>query len=73
MARGAYITEFEREIIRIGHARGLTGGQIAKYLRRERTGIYRIIKEMEDDGTLANVPFDFICDDVEAAIRARDS
>ncbi len=69
MARGKYITKFEAEIIRIGLDRGFKAPQIARYLGRTKQAVYNHIEKMESDGTLENMPFDFVADEIARAIR----
>lgn len=71
MAKGPYITDFERDVIRIGIAAGIKAPKIALFLGRNKMGIYNQIKKMESDGTLQNVPLAFVCDEIAAAIRAK--
>ena len=69
MAKAKYISDFEREVMRIGHARGFNAPQIARFLKRGKMVVYNHIKRMEADGTLENLPLCFVVDDIAEAIR----
>ena len=69
MARGKFITKFEAEIIRIGVDRGFKAPQIARYLGRTKQAVYAHIEKMQADDTLANLPFDFVADEIAGGIR----
>lgn len=69
MARAAYITEFERDCIRIAHNQGIGPTQTAKFLKRSRMSVHRQIVEMREAGTLENLPLCFMVDEIAEAIR----
>lgn len=71
MAHGKFISEFERDVIRIGIAHGLSVPQIAKFLHRNRVAIHNHKKAMEDAGTIDRLPFGFVCDEIANAIRSK--
>lgn len=71
MSRGKYITKFEAEIIRIGVDRGFKAPQIARFLGRTKQAVYSYIEKMNADGTLDDLPFDFVADEIAEAIRAK--
>ncbi len=68
MAKAKFISSFELDIIRIGVARGHNAPLIAKFLRRNKLTIYNHIEQMKQDETLDVLPFDFIVDEIAAAI-----
>lgn len=69
MARGKFISEFERDVIRIGHARGVKNGQIAKYLGRTRECVWQQVRKMQADGTINNLPFSFAAEEIARAMK----
>ncbi|AVW90992.1 helix-turn-helix domain-containing protein [Celeribacter baekdonensis] len=69
MAKGKFITEFERDVIRIGYAKGIKAPQIARFLKRGKVVVYNHIKAMEGDGTIGALPMCFMCDEIAEAIR----
>lgn len=69
MARGKFITNFERDCIRIGHAAGIPNATIARALRRTRPAIGNQIAAMEAEGSLSNLPICFVVEDIERMIR----
>lgn len=70
MARASYLSDFERTVIRAGHARGLTSIVIGKYLGRTDVTVRKHIGLMRTDGTITDLPFDFIVDDLCKAMKA---
>lgn len=66
MAKAKYITEVERDAIRVGLSIKLTAPAIGHYLGRSKQGIYNEIQRLEQDGTLRNLPVPFL---VEALAR----
>lgn len=64
MARGKLITDFERDVIRIGISRGATYGQIAKFLGRTKPAVFNQAKAMREAGTLDNLPFCFVATEI---------
>ena len=73
MARAKYITDFEKDVIRIGVANGIKAPAIARFLGRKKMAIYRHIELLEQDGTLGNVPMEFVADEIAAAIKAKEA
>ena len=71
MARGKFITKFEAGIIRIGVDRGFKAPQLARYLGRTKQAVYAHIEKMQADDTLANLPFDFVADEIAEGIRVK--
>jgi len=72
MARGKWITEFERDCIRIGVYYGASGAAIARFLGRTKGGVRNHIERMRDDGTLENVPLAFVREEIGRHIIARE-
>lgn len=72
MAKGKYISDFERDVIRIGLAQGLKAPQIARFLKRGKMAVYNHIKAMETEGTLTTLPMCFIANEIGKAIREAD-
>ena len=72
MAKAKYISDFEREVMRIGHAKGLKAPTIARFLKREKATVYNHIKAMEKDGTIGELPMCFVVDEIAEAIRKAD-
>jgi transposase len=68
MAKAKYISEFERDVMRIGAANGYTAPQIARFLKRGKMVVYNHIKAMEAEGTLQNLPLCFVEQEIAAAI-----
>jgi len=68
MAKSRYISEFERNIIRIGVAKGLNAPQIAKFLKRGKMVVYNHIKAMRADDTLNDLPVCEALDEIASAI-----
>lgn len=64
MARGKYLTDVERDAIRIGVKLGLNAPAIANYLGRTRDGIHKEIKRLKNDGTIDDMPLSFLVDAV---------
>lgn len=71
MGHGKSITEFEREIIRIGISGGCNGAQIARYLGRNKQAVYNHIEGMKRDGTINNLPFALVATEILEAINAK--
>lgn len=69
MSRAKHITDFERDCIRIGLHHGLSGPQIAAFLGRHTNVIYAQRDKMRDNGTLENLPLDFMTEEIAEAIR----
>ncbi|WGT50163.1 helix-turn-helix domain-containing protein [Thioclava nitratireducens] len=69
MARGKFITDFERDCIRIGKARGLENATIARALKRTQAAIGQQVRMMEEDGTLGNLPLTFMVDEIADMMR----
>lgn len=68
MARGKLFSEFECDVIRVGLVSRHTYAQIARFLGRTPAGVAQMAKRMERAGTLGNMPFDFVRDDVAEQI-----
>lgn len=64
MARAKLIRDFEKDVIRVGHANGQSGATIARVLGRTRQGVSLQIKAMREEGTLDNLPFEFIANEI---------
>lgn len=71
MAKAKYITDFEREIIKIGHSQGIYPMQISRYLGRTRVAVHQQIEKMKQDGTIDDLPLAFVVDEIAEAIRAK--
>ncbi|WP_417267542.1 hypothetical protein [Celeribacter baekdonensis] len=56
MARGKYITKFEEDCIKSGFHHKVKNATIARALNRTKQAIGRKIKEMQEDGTINDVP-----------------
>lgn len=69
MARGKFITKFEKECIRIGKSQGIDNATIARALKRTPAAVGQQIKAMEEDGTLDNLPMIFMIEDVADMLR----
>jgi IS30 family transposase len=72
MARGKWITEFERDCIRIGVYYGASGAAIARFLGRTKGGVRNHIERMRDEGTLGNLPLDFVKEEIGRHIIAHE-
>lgn len=64
MARARFFTDFERDVIRVGLYHGRKAPEIARFLGRTPVGVYQQIKAMRAAGTLENLPFGFVADDL---------
>lgn len=64
MARGKLFSEFECDVIRIGLVSRHSYAQIARFLGRTPAGVAQMAKRMERAGTLENMPFGFVRDDL---------
>tara|TARA_R110002073_G_scaffold46499_2_gene126859 strand:+ start:6333 stop:6560 length:228 start_codon:yes stop_codon:yes gene_type:complete len=73
MARAKYITEFEKDVIRIGVANGFSAPAISRFLGRQKMAIYRHIEILRDDGTLGNVPLEFVADEIAIAMQRKEA
>ncbi|WP_177195347.1 helix-turn-helix domain-containing protein [Thioclava dalianensis] len=69
MAHGKWITDFEKDCIRIGKAAGLDNATIARALRRRPGAISAHVTRMTNDGTIGNLPLVFMVDDIAEVIR----
>lgn len=69
MAKAKFITDFERDCIRIGHARGVRPVQVARWLKRSRITVHKQIAAMRDAGTLDDLPMCFVVDEIAEAMR----
>ena len=69
MARGRFITGFERDCIRIGKANGIDNATIARALNRTKAAIGQQVKAMDDEGNLADLPLAFVCDDIAEMLK----
>lgn len=73
MARGKYISDFEREIIKIGVHHGYKAPAIARYLGREKMTVYNHIKAMQAKGMMGGLPFDFLQEQICKGIDASEA
>ena len=73
MAKAKYITDFERDVIRIGVDRGIKAPAIARFLHRQKMAIYNHIAAMEQDGTIGDVMLEAVADEIAAAILANEA
>lgn len=69
MARGRYITDFERDVMRVGVSNGRTVKEIAEFLGRSRMVVYNQINAMREEGTIGNLPLPFVADEIGGAIN----
>lgn len=69
MAKAKYISDFERDVMRIGNAKGFKAPQIARFLKRGKMVVYNHIKGMAADGTLEDLPLCFVVDEIAEAIQ----
>lgn len=69
MARGRFITNFEKECIRIGKAKNIDNATIARALNRTKAAIGQQVKAMEEAGTLEDLPLAFVVDDIAEMMR----
>lgn len=73
MPRGTLISDFERDIIRIGKAKGIQNADIARALGRTRASVTQQVKAMTERGTLDELPLAFVVDDIADMIRRKGS
>lgn len=64
MAKGKFITDLERECIRIGYSINLNAPAIAHYLGRNRVSVHNEINKMIKDGTIGMIPFEFVVENI---------
>jgi len=64
MARGKYITEMEKAVIRVGVARGHSDAHIARYIGRSRPMVTIWRTKMQDDGSIHDGMLAFVADDI---------
>lgn len=64
MARGKFITDFEKDVIRIGISRGIAKATIARALKRRKSAIGQQVQRMADENTLDNLPMVFVVDEI---------
>lgn len=69
MAKAKYISDFERDVMRIGAQNGFKAPQIARFLKRGKMVVYNHLKAMEAEGTLKALPMCFIEEEIVEAIR----
>lgn len=72
MAKAKYISDFERDVMRIGADRGYKAPQISRFLKRGKMVVYNHIKAMEKAGTLNDLPMCFVADEIAEAIGRAD-
>ena len=73
MARGKFITDFERAVIRLGMRDGRSYADIARLLGRTRGAVRQHVKRMEADGTLGNLPLPFHLEELTAGRAPGDA
>ena len=69
MARGKYVSDFEKDVMRIGVVRGKNITEIADYLGRTKMCVSIHVRKMRAAGTLENLPFGFLADDIAGDIE----
>lgn len=69
MARAKFITDFERDCIRIGKSRGLDNATIARALKRTQAAIGQQVKAMDKAGTLDNLPMVLMVEEIAEMMR----
>jgi len=62
MAKGKLITEFEKDVIRMAVALGHKDREIAEFMGRSRPVVAIWRGRMEKDGTIHDLPFEFVAD-----------
>lgn len=70
MAKARYISDLELDLIRIGIARGHSCIKIAKFMGRSKQVVYNHAEKMRENGTLGDLPLEFVVDEVAAKIEA---
>jgi hypothetical protein len=70
MAKSKFITDDEKDLIRIGVALGNSDADIARFIGRKRPTVTVWRHKMIKDGTIGNLPFDFVVDDVSEKMAA---
>ncbi|MBO6603843.1 MAG: helix-turn-helix domain-containing protein [Roseicyclus sp.] len=71
MAKGRYITDFEKMVIRVGVANGHSDADIARFMNRSRPLVTVWRTKMEKDGSIADLPFGFVADDVAGELAKK--
>lgn len=69
MARGKFISDFERTVIRVGFANGIDGPSIARFLGRTKGVIYAQRDKMTEAGTMDDLPLPFVTEELVRAMR----
>jgi hypothetical protein len=69
MARAKFISDFERDVIRIGVSRGVNAPQIARFLGRTKVAVYQQIAAMDAAGALESGVLPFVADEIANAIK----
>lgn len=69
MARGRFISDFEADLIRIGHAAGIDNATIARAMGRHKSAIGKYLRRMEDEQTIGNLPTCLVGDRIAEMIR----
>ena len=71
MARGKYISDFEKECIRIGLANGIRPATIARALGRNKAAITGHAKVIAESLDAAQEPFPFVADEIAEMLRRK--
>lgn len=72
MAKAKLISDFEREIIRIGVDGGFNASQISRYIGRERSTVHKQIEAMTKAEIMGALPRPFICEQICTDIRENE-
>lgn len=69
MARGRFISDFEADVIRIGHSAGIDNATIARAMGRTKSAIGKYLRRMEEEQTITDLPRSFMADKVAEMLR----
>ena len=67
MAKCKLITDFEKDVIRMAVAMGHKDREIAEFMGRSRPVVATWRAKMEKDGTIHDLPFEFVADMIRIA------
>jgi len=69
MARGRFISGFEADLIRIGHAAGIDNATIARAIGRTKATVGTHVRRMTDEQTIGDVPTCYAVDQLADMLR----
>jgi len=73
MAKAKYISENEKQVIKIAYEAGFKAPSIARYLGRGKLAIYNHIEAMQKADMMATDAMDFLKDQICEGIKANEA